>query len=70
MPKVTRPKVYHRPDLQVILGLGRDTVLRLLKNGDIRSIKAGPRSKYLIPSEALDDFLAGRSNGDSDGWHE
>ena len=70
MNRVTRPadgslKVYHASDLQRILGLGRDTVYRLLRAGTIRSITAG--SQYLIPAEALDDFLAGRSNEASNG---
>lgn len=40
------------------LPIGRDAVYRLLREGRIRSVRVG--RKYIITSEALEDFLNSR----------
>ena len=47
-------------DLIGLLPIGRDAVYRLLKEGRIRSVRVGRR--YIIPREALDEFLNSRGN--------
>lgn len=49
----------HKPaDLQALLGLGRSTVYKLLRSGELRSVRAGRR--IIVPATAVADFLAGR----------
>lgn len=50
LPDVLTPK-----EAQVFLRLGRNATYELLKNGAIRNIRLG--QKFLIPKEALRDFL-------------
>lgn len=38
------------------LGLGRDLVFRLIKDGQLRAVKVGGRT--IIPIKAIEDFLA------------
>lgn len=52
----------YRPPLTPIqlakcLGLSRSTVLQLLQSKQVRSVRVG--RKYLIPVEALEEFLNG-----------
>ena len=47
-------------ELLSLLGLSRPTVYRLLKSGELRSIKVG--RKILIPLAAIDEFLNGTSS--------
>ena len=42
-------------DLCEILGIGKNTAYRLLKNGEIKSIRIG--NKYKIPKEYLLGYL-------------
>ena len=42
-------------DLCEILGIGKNTAYRLLKNGEIKSIRIG--NKYKIPKEYLLEYL-------------
>ena len=50
--------VYTKTELSEALGLSLGMVHRLLKSGQIRSVKAGRR--VLIPADALTEFLKGR----------
>lgn len=43
------------PEAAEILGIGRTTTLKLMSDGDLRSIKLGRR--VLIPVEAILDFV-------------
>lgn len=49
--------VYTKNELSAELGLSLGMVHRLLKSGQIRSVKAGRR--VLVPAEAVADFLKG-----------
>ncbi len=49
------PDVLTVKDVMVILRMGKNTVYRLLKNGDIRCRQIG--NKYLIPKRCVMDYL-------------
>ncbi|WP_291432370.1 helix-turn-helix domain-containing protein [Deinococcus sp.] len=57
-PRHEGGSAYRPADLQPLLGLGRSTVYKLLRSGELRSVRAGRR--ILIPADAVTDFLAGR----------
>ena len=44
------------------LGIAEQTVRRLVKNGELPSIRISPR-RIIIPVAALEDWLAERSHG-------
>ncbi|EYB68562.1 hypothetical protein DEIPH_ctg021orf0081 [Deinococcus phoenicis] len=52
--------VYTPEELLPILRMGKNTLNALLRSGTLRSIRSGRR--YLIPRDAVLDFLAGRGN--------
>ena len=47
--------VYTPKELEVLLGLSKNSVNALLNSGKLRSIRYG--RKWLIPHSSLDDFL-------------
>lgn len=49
--------VYSPKELQPLLQLSKNTINALLRSGDLRSVRVGRR--YLIPREALHQFLRG-----------
>lgn len=50
-------KAFNRQEASLYLGVALNTFVRLMKSGKIRYVRAGYR--YLIPRDALDEFLAG-----------
>jgi len=50
-------KAYSTKEVQEFTGLGRDAVLKLIKTGKIKAVRAGRR--WLISVQALDNFLNG-----------
>lgn len=48
------------PDLQVALGLGRDTVLAMLSNGELPGIRSRPGGKWSVPAAAFDSWCLAR----------
>ena len=57
--EVSGKRVYCPDDLRVVLNLGLDGVYRLLRTKALRSVRVGHR--WLIPTEAVDEFLSGAS---------
>ncbi|MCD8149126.1 MAG: helix-turn-helix domain-containing protein [Clostridiales bacterium] len=49
-PDVLKPK-----DVMVILGIGKNTVYKMLKSGELKSIKVG--KQYRIPKKYLLQYL-------------
>ena len=49
------PDVVTPNDLQIMLGIGRNAVYDILKNGLIKTIRVG--KKYIIPKENVIKFL-------------
>ena len=50
-------------EARMVLGIGRNKMYSYLNEGRIRSIKNGKR--YIIPKEAIVDFLAGKDYNNS-----
>lgn len=50
-----KPRAYRPEDLPEILALSRAMVYKMLRTGQIRSVRAGRR--YIVPIEAVDEFL-------------
>lgn len=48
-------EVLNVEDIQEVLGVGRNTVLGLLRDGEIKSFRAG--KKYLVPNRAVKNFI-------------
>lgn len=46
-----------------LLGVGRASVYKLIKSGELRSVRVG--RKMLIPLSAIDAFLNGTSTGEA-----
>ncbi|WP_291432034.1 helix-turn-helix domain-containing protein [Deinococcus sp.] len=60
MTGLTQEKLVYTPkELEPLLQLSKNTINALLRSGRLRSIRVGRR--YLIPREALQQFLAGSS---------
>lgn len=57
------PSIVTTSQVQVMLGVGRNKALELLKSGEIKSIKIG--KKYRIPKLYVIEYLNGKeqSNG-------
>lgn len=57
------PNIVTTAQLQKMLGVGRNTALKLLGSGEIRSIRIG--NKYKIPKLNVIEYLNGKelSNG-------
>ena len=49
------PDILNANDVQEILSVGKDTIYRLLENGDIKSIRIG--RIYKIPKIYLEEFI-------------
>ncbi|GGN34654.1 excisionase family DNA-binding protein [Deinococcus daejeonensis] len=49
--------VYNPKELEPLLQLSKNTINALLRSGRLRSVRVGRR--YLIPREAVQQFLAG-----------
>lgn len=49
------PLVYVPKDIELLLGLSKNSVNALLRNGQLRSVRFG--RKWLIPRSALEEFL-------------
>ena len=47
---------YTTKELPGILNISRNTVLKLIKNGQIKTVRAGRR--IIIPSWAIEEFLS------------
>lgn len=57
----TRPiRVYTSQEAEHELRLSKNSVNMLLRTGQLRSVRAG--RKYLIPVEAIDEFLKGKQS--------
>lgn len=56
-PKQKKALAYTPAECQDALKLGRDKVYALLRSGELASRRVGRR--YLIPAEAVADFLKG-----------
>lgn len=54
--------VYTVQDVAEILKVSTKTVYKLLKEGDLKSIKV--RGQFRVPSSALDNYLKGGSTHD------
>lgn len=52
-----QPIIYTPDECRDVLKLGRDKVYELLRSGELTSRRVGRR--YLIPAEAVADFLKG-----------
>jgi excisionase family DNA binding protein len=50
------PRLYRVDGALIELGIGRATLYRLIKSGEIRTVKIGKSRR--IPAEALDEFVA------------
>ena len=60
MTGLTQEKLVYTPkELEPLLQLSKNTINALLRSGRLRSVRVGRR--YLIPREALQQFLAGSS---------
>lgn len=63
MDTIVRPRFEELPDILTpsdlvrYLPIGRDGVYQALHSGAIRSVRVG--QKYLVPKEAVREFLAG-----------
>lgn len=58
MTELTQEKLVYNPkELEPLLQLSKNTINALLRSGRLRSIRVGRR--YLIPREAVQQFLAG-----------
>lgn len=58
MTELTQEKLVYSPkELEPLLQLSKNTINALLRSGRLRSIRVGRR--YLIPREAVQQFLAG-----------
>lgn len=58
MTEPTQEKfVYNPKELEPLLQLSKNTINALLRSGRLRSVRVGRR--YLIPREAVQQFLAG-----------
>lgn len=51
--------VYNPKELEPLLQLSKNTINALLRSGRLRSVRVGRR--YLIPRDAVQQFLAGTS---------
>ncbi|MGV9800494.1 MULTISPECIES: helix-turn-helix domain-containing protein [Mycobacteriaceae] len=54
-------KLLRIPEVQDLLGCCRSKVNKLLRDGDLRSVKIGGSRR--IPASALDEFIEGLSGG-------
>lgn len=52
--------VYTPKELEPLLQLSKNTINALLRSGRLRSVRVGRR--YLIPRDAVQQFLAGTSS--------
>lgn len=52
--------VYNPKELEPLLQLSKNTINALLRSGRLRSVRVGRR--YLIPRDAVQQFLAGTSS--------
>ena len=59
VPIRTERRLYSVKEVAELLSLDKDTVYQLAYSGRIKTVKIGRRR--LVPSEALDDYVAGRS---------
>jgi excisionase family DNA binding protein len=50
-------------EVSAILRVGKQVIYRMAKDGQLRAVRPGGRIR--IPSDALEDFLAGRSEDDA-----
>lgn len=58
MTELTQEKLVYNPkELEPLLQLSKNTINALLRSGRLRSVRVGRR--YLIPREAVQQFLAG-----------
>ncbi|MDK2012265.1 MULTISPECIES: helix-turn-helix domain-containing protein [unclassified Deinococcus] len=58
MTELTQEKLVYNPkELEPLLQLSKNTINALLRSGRLRSVRVGRR--YLIPREAIQQFLAG-----------
>lgn len=55
MPHPAEPLLYTRAEAQTKLGLGRSTVDKLIRSGELRSVKIGRARR--IPADALAEYL-------------
>ena len=61
MKTISKPMLVYRPEeLAQLLGVGRNSIYRLLRSGKIRSIKIG--THYLVTKDAVDAFLGVAKN--------
>lgn len=52
-------RAFSIPEAARMLGISRATVYRMLKEGQIQTIKIG--SRRLVPASSIDDVLTGRA---------
>lgn len=61
MTEPTQEKLVYNPkELEPLLQLSKNTINALLRSGRLRSVRVGRR--YLIPRDAVQQFLAGASS--------
>ena len=61
MTEATQEKLVYNPkELEPLLQLSKNTINALLRSGRLRSVRVGRR--YLIPRDAVHQFLAGTSS--------
>lgn len=58
------PNIVERGDLEKMLNIGRNTTLKLLKSGEIKSIKIG--NAYKIPKVYVIDYLNAKASEKED----
>ena len=55
MSRVIIPKAYSAGDVSVMLGISRSMVFKLIRQGELKTFKAGTRT--LIPAGEVDRFI-------------
>lgn len=59
-PYATSIILYSRKQAQEILGIGKNHMLNLLQNGQIKAFRIGKRGDYKIRKEDLEEFIENR----------
>ncbi len=54
---VAKRKVYTIDEVALVLGISRPTAYRLIREGKVRTVRAGKR--HVIPIASIDAYLAG-----------
>lgn len=49
-------RVYQIKEIQEITGLSRNTIMPLIRSGELKAIKAGQR-RWIVPAWAFEEFL-------------